>query len=109
MVTAIAVNSCQKRGGMILKFWENTPPPLKTPQKTSLYVPFQHHFMLIDLILAYTDVCIALYTQCIPSVCGKNITGDSGGIRTHDFLLYLVSLMVVHLLVHGIVMFYSTN
>ena len=34
-----------------------------------------------------TDVCIALYTQCFPSVCGKNFTGDSGGIRTHDLLL----------------------
>ena len=25
----------------------------------------------IDLMLPYTDVCIALYTQCFPSVCGK--------------------------------------
>ena len=36
---------------------------------------------------AYTDVCIALYTQYFPSVCGKNFTGDSGGIQTHDLLL----------------------
>ena len=42
---------------------------------------------LIDLILPYTDVCIALYTRCFPSVCGKDFTGDSGGIRTHDLLL----------------------
>ena len=43
---------------------------------------------IIDLILPYTDVCIALYTRCFPSVCGKkNFTGDSGGIRTHDLLL----------------------
>ena len=42
---------------------------------------------IIDLILRYTDVCIALYTQCFPSVCGKNFTGNSGGIRTHDLLL----------------------
>ena len=41
----------------------------------------------VDLILPYTDVCIALYTQCFPSVCGKNFTDDSGGIRTHDLLL----------------------
>ena len=32
-------------------------------------------------------MCIALHTQCFPSVCGKNLTGDSGGIRTHDLLL----------------------
>ena len=32
-------------------------------------------------------MCIALYTQCPPSVCGKNVTGDSGGIRTHELLL----------------------
>ena len=31
-------------------------------------------------------VFTALYTQCFPSVCGKNFTGDSGGIRTHDLL-----------------------
>ena len=40
-----------------------------------------------DLILPYTDACIALYTQCFPSVCEKNFTGDSGGIRTHNLLL----------------------
>ena len=34
-----------------------------------------------------TDVCIALYTRCFPSVCGINFTGDSGKIRTHDLLL----------------------
>ena len=34
--------------------------------------------------LAYTDVCIALHTQC---VCEKHFTGNSGGIRTHDLLL----------------------
>ena len=28
-----------------------------------------------------------MYTQCFPSVCGKNFTGDSGGIRTQDLLL----------------------
>ena len=38
-------------------------------------------------MLPYTDVCKALYTQCFQSVCGKNFTGDSGGIQTHDFLL----------------------
>ena len=42
---------------------------------------------LIVLILPYTDVCVALYTQRFPRVCGKNFTGDSGGIRTHDLLL----------------------
>ena len=36
---------------------------------------------------ALTPTCIALYTQCFPSVCVKNFTGDSGGIRTHDLLL----------------------
>ena len=41
--------------------------------------------MDIDLILPlHRDVCIALYTQCFRSVCGRNLTGDSGGIRTHD-------------------------
>ena len=40
-----------------------------------------------DLILPYTDMCIALYTQCFPSVCEKNLTGDLGGIRTHNLLL----------------------
>ena len=45
------------------------------------------HYHGIDLMLPYTDVRIALYTQCFPSVCGKNFTGDSGGIRTHDLLL----------------------
>ena len=25
----------------------------------------------IDLILPYTDMCIALYTQCFPSACGE--------------------------------------
>ena len=49
-----------------------------------IYLPT---YISIDLILPYTDVCIALYTQCFPSVCGKNFTGDSGGIRTHDLLL----------------------
>ena len=34
----------------------------------------------------YTDVCIALYAQCFPSVCEKYFTGDSGGTRTHDLL-----------------------
>ena len=34
----------------------------------------------IDLILSYTNVCIALYTQCFPCVCEKTFTGDSGGI-----------------------------
>ena len=43
--------------------------------------------LLLYFILPYTDVCIALYTRCFPSVCGKNFTGDSGGIRTHDLLL----------------------
>ena len=33
-----------------------------------------------------TDVCIALHTQCFPSVCEKDFTGDSGGIRPHDLL-----------------------
>ena len=32
-------------------------------------------------------MCIALYTRCFPSVCGKKFTGDSGAIRTHDLLL----------------------
>ena len=41
----------------------------------------------VDLILPDTDVCIALHTQCFPSVCEKNFTGDSGGIQTHDLLL----------------------
>ena len=27
--------------------------------------------LFVDLILPYTDVCIALYTQCFPNVCGK--------------------------------------
>ena len=35
----------------------------------------------------YTDVCIALYVQCFPSICEKTSQGDSGGIRTHDLLL----------------------
>ena len=26
---------------------------------------------LLELILPYTNVCIALYTRCFPSVCGK--------------------------------------
>ena len=43
--------------------------------------------LLTDLICPYTDVCIALYTRCFLSVCEKNFTGDSGGIRTHDLLL----------------------
>ena len=36
-------------------------------------------------------MCIARYTQCFLSVCGKNFIGDSGGIRVinvdqlHDF------------------------
>ena len=30
-----------------------------------------------DLILPHTDVCIALHTQCFPSVCEKNFTGNS--------------------------------
>ena len=46
-----------------------------------------NRWYIIDFILPNTDVCIALYTQCFPSVCGKNSTGDSGGIRTHDLLL----------------------
>ena len=37
--------------------------------------------------LPYTNVCIALHTQCFPSVCEKTFTGDSGGIQTHDLLL----------------------
>ena len=48
---------------------------------------FLHRVIATDLILAYTDVCTALCTQCFPSVCEKNFTGDSGGIRTHDLLL----------------------
>ena len=43
--------------------------------------------MAIDLILPYTDMCTALHTQCFPSVCGINFTGDWGGIRTHDLRL----------------------
>ena len=31
-------------------------------------------------------MCIALYTQCFPSVCGKNFKRDSGRIQTHDLL-----------------------
>ena len=38
-------------------------------------------------VVLYTDMCIALYVQCFPSVCEKNFTGDSGGTRTHDLLL----------------------
>ena len=34
---------------------------------------------------ALTPTCV--YTRCFPSVCGINITGDSGGIWTHDLLL----------------------
>ena len=37
--------------------------------------------------LPYTDVYLALYIGCFPSVCGKNFTGDSGRIQTHDLLL----------------------
>ena len=44
-------------------------------------------FLQLIKFCPYTDVCIALYTQCFPSVCGKNFTGDSGGNRTHDLLL----------------------
>ena len=33
------------------------------------------HRVINNLILPYTDVCIALYTQCFLSVCGKNFTG----------------------------------
>ena len=47
----------------------------------------------IDLILPYTDVCIALYTQCIPGVCEKNFTGDSGRIQTHDLLLISANVL----------------
>ena len=48
----------------------------------------------IDLILPYTDVCIALYTQCFPSVCGKtNFTVDLGGIQTHDLLLTIADVL----------------
>ena len=39
------------------------------------------------------QLCIALYTRCFPSVCGKNITGDSGGIRTHDLLLTIADVL----------------
>ena len=48
-----------------------------------------HDFQLRDwFYLPYTNVCIALHTQCFPSVCEKkNFTGDSGAIWTHDLLL----------------------
>ena len=36
---------------------------------------------------------IALHTRCFPSVCGKNFTGDSDGIRTHDLLLYIADVL----------------
>ena len=52
-----------------------------------LYAHVLYILCCTDLILTYTDVCIALYTQCFPSVCGENFTGDSGGIGTHDLLL----------------------
>ena len=53
---------------------------------TKLMIKFNKQ-IITDLMLPYTDVCIALYTQCFPSVCGKNFTGDLGGIQTHDLML----------------------
>ena len=41
----------------------------------------------ITFCLPYTDVCIAVHTQCFPSVCEKNFTDDLGEIRTHDLPL----------------------
>ena len=38
---------------------------------------------MIDLILPYTDMCIALHTQ----YSTVYFTGDSGGIQTHDLCL----------------------
>ena len=38
----------------------------------------------IDLILPYTDVCIALYTRCFPECLWEKTTGESDGIQTHD-------------------------
>ena len=54
---------------------------------SSTTYPTLNKYSTIDLILSYTDVCKALYTQCFPSGCGKNFTGDSGGIQTHNLLL----------------------
>ena len=53
--------------------------------------------MTIDLFnFALIPTCIALYTQCFPSVCRKNFTDDSGGIRTHDLLLTSADVPLDH-------------
>ena len=47
----------------------------------------------IDLMLPYTDVCIALYTQCFPSVCGKTSLFRAHKIRLDSQLFVSVTVI----------------
>ena len=62
-------------------------PDIRTNNTNVVARYCQIETMIVDLILLYTNVCIALYTRCFASVCGKSFTGDSNEIRTHNLLL----------------------
>ena len=44
-------------------------------------------YLKLIKFLPYTDVCIALHTQCFPSVCEKTWHVTQAGFETHNVLL----------------------
>ena len=55
----------------------------------ALFLNFENE--ITDLILPYTDACIALYTQCFPSVCE---TLHNLRRETTNALYYFISITI---------------